>query len=105
MLPGLRFSQVTSKKEWMNRTLDNIGVPKYPSSMEELPAIDDLNKFCFARSMDIESINDETFNIHYTAHQFWEQAGPRKLLLDVIKRLSVNESAFQNIPINLTVGH
>ena len=39
-------------------------------------------------------------NIHYTAHQFWEQAGPRKLLLDVVKRLSVNESAFQKIPIN-----
>ena len=52
MLPGLRFSQVTSKKEWMNRTLDIIGVPKYPSSMEELFAIGDPNQFCFARAME-----------------------------------------------------
>ena len=44
--------------------------------------------------MDIVSINAETVNIHYTAHQFWEQAGPGKLLLDVVKSLSVNESAF-----------
>ena len=32
MLPGLRFSRVTSKKERLNRTLDNIGLPKYPKS-------------------------------------------------------------------------
>ena len=57
----------------MNRTLDNIGLPKYPSSMEELLAIDDPN-------------------IHYTAHQFWEQDGPRNLLLDMVKKLSGNES-------------
>ena len=54
--------------------------------MEELLAIDDPSKFSFARAMDIESINAETVNIHYTAHKFWEQNGPRKLLLDIVKR-------------------
>ena len=48
----------------------SIGLPKYPSSMEELLAIDDPNQFCFARAMGVESTNGETVNIHYTAHQF-----------------------------------
>ena len=67
----------------MNRTLDNIGLPKYPSSMEELFAINYPNKFCFARAMDIESINAETVSE-----------------LDIVKSLSVNESKFQRVPIN-----
>ena len=48
MLHRIRFSRVPSKKEWINRTVDNIRLPKYPSSMEELLAIDDPNKFSFA---------------------------------------------------------
>ena len=51
---------------------------------------------CFARAMDIESINAETVNINYTAHQFWERNGSRKMLLDMVKKLSVNEGAYQN---------
>ena len=69
MLHELYFSRVTSKLEWMKRAVDDIGLPKYPRSMEELLAIDDSNKFCFARAMDIDSINVETVTIHYTAHQ------------------------------------
>ena len=88
MLPGLCFSRITSTKEWINRSLDNIGLPRYPSLMEELLENDDSSKFCFIRAMDIESINAETADIHSTAHQLWEQDGPRKLLLDIVKRLS-----------------
>ena len=29
-LYGLQFSNVTSKTEWVNRTVDNIGLHKYP---------------------------------------------------------------------------
>ena len=47
------------------------------------------------------AINVETVNIHYTAYQFWEQHGPRQLLLDVVKTLSVNEKTYQRIPINV----
>ena len=69
--------------------------------MEELFAIDDPNKFCFARAaMDIDSINVETVNIHYTAHQFWEQDAPRQLLLETVKRRSINDKAYQRIPMN-----
>ena len=50
--------------------------------------------------MDIAAINPETVNIHYTAHQFWEQAGPKKLLMDTVKRLSVNDKAYMHNPIN-----
>ena len=50
--------------------------------------------------MDIDSINAETGSIRFTAHQFWEQEGPRKLLMDTHKRLSVNEKAYQRVPIN-----
>ena len=81
----------------MKRTVDRIGLPKYSSSMEELLAIDDPNIFCFTQAMDIDSINAETRNVHYTAHQFWEQESPRKLLMDTVKRLSVNEKAYQHI--------
>ena len=36
VLRGLRFSKVTSIKEWMNRTYDNIGLQKYASTKEDL---------------------------------------------------------------------
>ena len=45
MLHGLRFSRVTSKKEWMNRTHDNIGLPEYPSTKKDLLAISDPSNF------------------------------------------------------------
>ena len=97
MLHGLRFSRVPSKKEWMNRKVDNIHLPKYPSSMEELLANDDPNKFCFARAMDIDSINAETVNIHYAANQFWEQDGPGQLILETVKTILVNEKAYHRV--------
>ena len=43
----------------MNRSLENIGLPKYASSMEELLASDGTNIFCFIRAMNIDSINVE----------------------------------------------
>ena len=104
-LYGLRFSNATSKTEWMNRTEDSIGLPNYPSSMEEFLAIDNPNIFRYIRAMDIDSINAETGSIHYKAHQFWEQEGPRKLLMGTVKRLSVNEKAYQHIPKIQMVGH
>ena len=82
----------------MNRTVDNIYLPKYPSLMEELLAIDDPNKFCFARAMNIDSINADTVNIHYTAHQFWEQDGSRQQLFETVTRLSVNEKSISKSP-------
>ena len=67
--------------------------------MEKLLAIDDPNIFCYIRVMDTDAINAETLSIHYTAHQFWEQECPRKMLMDTVKRLSVNENAYRRIPI------
>ena len=84
----------------MNRTVENIGLRKYPSSIKELLAFDDPNTFNFVRAMDIAAINSETINIHYTAHQFWEKDGPKKLLMDTVKRLSINEKAYMLTPIN-----
>ena len=66
----LQFSNVTSKTEWMNRTVENIGLPKYPWSIEELLVFDNPNTFNFVRVMDIDAINSETINIHFTARQF-----------------------------------
>ena len=68
----------------MNCTVDNIQLPKYPSTLDKLLAIDDPTNFCFTRGMDIDSIYAETANIHYTAHQFWEQDAPRQLLLETV---------------------
>ena len=51
--------------------------------------------------MDTEAINTETSNIHYTAHQFWEQEGPKAMLLEVIKKLSVNAPAHNIIHMNV----
>ena len=82
-LIGLRFTRVTLKQEWMNRALENILFTKYPATLEELIRIYDLNEFCCVQAMDIHAINSETVNIHYTAHQFWEQEGPRSLLIDI----------------------
>ena len=45
MLHGLWFSRVTSKKEWMNTTHDNIGLPEYPSTKKDLLAISDPSNF------------------------------------------------------------
>ena len=50
--------------------------------------------------MDIDAINSETIDIYYIAHQFWEQDGPKKLLMDTVKRLSVNDKAYMRTPIN-----
>ena len=50
--------------------------------------------------MDIDSINSETVNIHYTAHQFWEQKGPRTLLMDVANKLSFNPEGYCKLPSN-----
>ena len=63
-LYGLCFSNVTSKTEWMNHTIETIGLPKYPSWMEELLVVDDPNYFQFVRAMDIAPIHAETVNIH-----------------------------------------
>ena len=46
--------------------------------------------------MDMESINSETLNIHYTAHQVWEQEGPLKMLMKVVGHLSFNPEAYNN---------
>ena len=46
------FRESRPKTVWMNRSLENIGLPKYPRSMEEF------------------LINAEIVNINYTAHQF-----------------------------------
>ena len=70
----------------MNRTLENIRLPKYPTTLEELLRINNPNEFCFVQAMTIDAINSETVNIHYTAHQFWEQEGPRSLLLEIVKK-------------------
>ena len=56
----------------MNRTYDNIGLSKYPSTKEELLNISDASNFCFIQAMDIDANNAETSNIHYTKHQFWD---------------------------------
>ena len=56
-LYGLQFSNVTSKVEWMNRTIDNIGLPKYPSTIEELLKFDGPNIFNFVQAIDIAARN------------------------------------------------
>ena len=74
-LLGLRFSRVMQKTEWMNRTADTINLPTYHSSVEDLLKYSESSNLCFytGMAMDIDAINSETTNIHYTAHQFWEQ--------------------------------
>ena len=47
----------------MNRTVDNIGLPKYPRSIGELLAVDDPNTFTFVWAMDIEANKAETIHI------------------------------------------
>ena len=67
-LHGLRFSRVTQKIEWMNRTGDNIRLPKFPNQS---------SNFCKNQARGIDANNSETVNNHYTAHRFWEQDVPR----------------------------
>ena len=99
-LNGLRFSRVTSKKEWMNRIYEKIGLSTYPSTKEYLLAISDATVLCFIQAMDIHAINSETANIHYIAHQFWEQEGPRTLLMNIIEKLSFNLEDYCKLPTN-----
>ena len=54
----------------------------------------DASNVCFIRSRDTDSINSETFSIHYTAHQFWEQDGPKKALMKAVEKLSYNPEAY-----------
>ena len=78
MLYGFQFSKVTSKKEWINQTMITLAYPSYGYS----------------------AINSETCNIHYTANHFWEQQDPTTLLLDIVKKLSVNKAGYDRIHIN-----
>ena len=96
----LGFTNVKSYSGWVNRTVDNIGAPKSPSSIGELLAVHDPITFHYVQAMDIESINAETVDIHYTAYQFGNKRGPKKLLMDTVKRISINEKAYQRNPIN-----
>ena len=78
----------------MNRNFNNIGFPKYPCTKKHLLNIIYPINFYFIQATDIETIKMELATIHYTAHQILEQVGPKTLLLDIAKRLSVNEQAY-----------
>ena len=82
---GIRFSRVTYKTAWMKRTVDNITLPVFLSTVEGLLCNNNSSNFCFMQALEIDSINSETNNIHYTAHQFWEQDGPRGVLMEIVK--------------------
>ena len=78
----LRFSKVIIIKQQMNHTY----------TKEDLLNMSDPSKNkCFIQAMDIDTINAETSNMHYTAYQFLEQEGPKTLLLDIVKKLSVKQ--------------
>ena len=79
---------------WIVLHLDNIGLPKYPSLMEKLLALDDPNISCYTWGM------VSMLKLGISKLKFWEQEGPRKLLTDTVKRLSVNEKVYQHVPIN-----
>ena len=79
--------------EWRTRNVEKIQLPVFPKSMEELLDIKDASNFCFIQSID-RLINAETLNIHFTAHQFWEQDGPKKMLMKTVEKLSFNPEAY-----------
>ena len=54
--------------------------------------------------MDMDSINTETLNIHYTAHQFWEQEGPLKMLMRVVEKMSFLNPEVYNKPLKNFLG-
>ena len=86
----LRFSRVTKKPEWMNRTVRNIQLPKFPKSVADLFYIKEASNFCFIQSMDIDSINAETRNI-------------LSMLWKVVEKLLFNPEAY-NKPLNIFLG-
>ena len=81
----------------MSRNCDKTGLPKYPSTMEELL---NITNFCFIQAMDIESINSETVNTYYTAHQFWECSGRSQSAVVRHCKEAVNDSAYLRVPFN-----
>ena len=78
----------------MKRTVDNIQLPMFPTSVTELLDIKKPPNSCFIRAMDIDSINVETMNFHYTVHQFWEQEGPLQMLWRFFEPLSLTPKAY-----------
>ena len=54
LLQGLRFSRVTSKAQWMNRTYDNSGLPKYPANKEGLLSISDPTIFALSNRVQLD---------------------------------------------------
>ena len=60
----------------------------FPRSVTELLDIKESCNFCFIHRMDTHFINEETLNIHYTKHHFWEQEGILQMLNRTINSLS-----------------
>ena len=82
----------------MNRTLANINLPIFPGSVEDLLKKRESSNFRFIQAMDINTINSETVNAHYTAHQCRKQEGPRTLLMSVVEKLSFNPEGYCRLP-------
>ena len=80
-LHGLRFSRVTQKAGLISQTTDNIDLAVSLSSVEGLLELGKPSNFSFIQALNITLINAETANIHDTAHQFWEQKGPRAMIM------------------------
>ena len=74
----LRFSRFTQKQEWMIRTAENIGLPTYSASTDELLKILDSSNFNVIQAMYRAFIDAETINMHYSAHQSWSKKGLKK---------------------------
>ena len=54
--------------------------------------------------MDLDSINKKTVNIHFTAHQFWDEEGTTTLLMSVIEKLLFNQEGCYKLPTNAEGG-
>ena len=61
---------MTQKAEWVHSTVITINLPMFPGCVEDLLKCSKSSNFCFNQAIDLESINSETVNIHYSAHQF-----------------------------------
>ena len=74
-LYGLAYTGKESKKNWISRTIELVGIEfqRHPDSLDNLLDFDkDASTFYFQQSLSINAINKETQSIDRKAHLFWE---------------------------------
>ena len=74
-LYGLAYTGRESKKIWISRTIELVGIEfqRHPDSLDKLLDFDkDASTFYFQQSLSINAINKETQSIDRKAHLFWE---------------------------------